>query len=54
MLVLDTHSNPLILVVEVFVAIIYPSPNLLLRVAGNKVRFTETAVVSKCRIKQIT
>ena len=49
LLVLHADSDPLILVVEVFVAIIHPSPNLLLHIAGNQVKLTEKAIGSKCR-----
>lgn len=52
LLFLYTHSNPLILVVEILVPIIYPSPNLLLHIAGHQVRSTEIAISRKRRIKE--
>ena len=48
LLILHAHSNPFIFVVEVFVAIIDPSPHLLLHVAVSQVRLTEKAIGSKC------
>lgn len=50
LLVLHTHSHPLILVVEVFVVVIYPSPNFLLLVAGNHVRSMKKAIGKSCWI----
>ncbi len=52
LLILHAHSHPLILVVKVFVAIIHPSPNLLLHIAGNQVRVTGKSIGSKCRVNK--
>ena len=53
LLVFHANSDPFILVVKVFVAIIDPRPDSLLYVAGNQVRFTEKAIGSKRKIKKL-